>query len=80
LDLQENGNYFEYLGQEIRRIPWVVKRYTEGSKYNYLEFLAMKLCFSMLGRFSKKDCGLSELMNFGCHVYAMKEDISRKNK
>lgn len=79
LDLQENGNYFEYLGQEIRRIPWVVERYAEGSKYNYLEFLATKLCLSMLERFSKKDCGSSELLHFGSHVYAMKEDILRKN-
>ena len=79
IDLQENGNYFEYLGQEIRRISWVVERYAEGSKCNYLEFLAMKLCLSMLGRFSKKDCGSSELLNFGCHIYAIKEESFKKN-
>ena len=72
IDLQENGNYFEYLGQEIRRISWVARRYAEGSKCNHFESLAMKLCLSMLERFSKKDCGSNELLNFGCHVYAVK--------
>jgi len=74
VDLQENGNFFEYLGQEIRRIPWIAETYVEGSKCNFLESLAMKLCLSMLERFSKKDCGSSELLHFGCHVYAMKEE------
>jgi len=78
-DMQENGNFFEYLGQEIRRIPWVAKRYAEGSKCNLLESLTMKLCLFMLERFSKKDCGSSELLNFGCHVYAMKEESFKKN-
>ena len=80
IDFQKNGNFFEYLGQEIRRIPSVAERYTKGSKCNFLESLAIKLCLSMLKRFSKKDCGSSELLHFGYHVYAMKEDISRKNK
>jgi len=75
IDLQENGNYFEYLGQEIRRIPWVVERYTKGSKCNYLESLAMKLCLYMLERFSKKDLGSSELLNFGYHIHAIKLNL-----
>ena len=73
IDLQGNGNYFEYLAQEIRRIPWAVERYTTGIKCNDLEFLAMKSCLFMLERFSKKDIGSNELLHFGYHVYAMKE-------
>lgn len=79
IDFQENGNFFEYLGQEIRRIPWVAEHYAKRSKYNLLESLAMKLCLSMLERFSKKDCGSNELLNFGCHVYAIKEESFKKN-
>lgn len=79
VDLQANGNFFKYLSQEIRRISWVAKRYAEGSKCNLREFLAMKLCLSMLGRFSKKDCGSNELLNFGYHVYAIKEESFKKN-
>jgi hypothetical protein len=57
-----------------------VERYAEGSKYNLLESFAMKLCLFMLERFSKKDLGSSELLNFGYHIHAMKEDILKKNK
>jgi len=72
VELQENGNFFEYLGQEIRRIPSMAERYTGGSKCNRLESLAIKLCLSMLERFSRKDSGSSELLHFGCHIYAVK--------
>lgn len=72
LDLQENGNFFEYLAQEVRRIPWMVDRYTEGHP-SIFESLAMKLCLSMLERFSKKDKGSSEMLHYGCHVLAMKK-------
>lgn len=72
VDMQENGNFFEYLAQEIRRIPSIAERYAEASKCNRLEFLAMKMCLSMLERFSKKDSGSSELLHFGCHVHAVK--------
>lgn len=74
VDLQENGNFFEYLAQEVRRIPSITKRYAEGSKCSRLESLAMKLCLSMLERFSKKDKGSNELLHFGCHVHAVKKE------
>lgn len=72
LDLQENGNFFEYLAQEVRRIPWMAERYAEGHP-SLFESLAMKLCLYMLGRFSKKDKGSSEMLHFGCQVLAIKK-------
>ena len=72
LNLQQNGNYFEYLAQEVRRIPEITKRYTDG-RPNLFESLVMKLYLYMLKRFSKKDKGSSELLNFGFHVFAVKE-------
>jgi SAM-dependent methyltransferase len=72
VELQENGNFFEYLGQEMRRIPSVAYRYAGGSKCNLLESLTIKLCLSMLERFSKKDKDSNELLHFGCHIYAIK--------
>lgn len=71
LDLQENGNYFEYLAQEIRRIPRMAKRYTT-SHPSLPEYFAMKLCLSMLGRFSQRDSGSHEMLHFGCHVHAIR--------
>lgn len=71
IDLQMNGNYFEYLAQEIRRIPSMAERYAKD-KPTFLESMAMKICLQMLERFSKKDHGSSELLNFGCHIHAVK--------
>ena len=68
VDLQANGNFFEYLAQEIRRIPSMAKRYADGHA-SFLESLAMKMSLKMLARFSKKDTGSSELLHFGCHVH-----------
>jgi len=73
VELQENGNFFEYLAQEIRRIPWAAEHYAEGSKCTRFESLAIKICLSMLERFSKKDTGSSELLHFGCHILCEKK-------
>ena len=55
IELEENGNFFEYLAQEVRRIPEVAQRYSDESKRTYFELIATKICLSMLERFSKKD-------------------------
>ncbi len=73
VDLRENGNYFEYLAQEVRRVPSMAKRYAEDSSRRF-ESLAMKVCLSMLNRFSKKDNASSEMLHFGYHVLAIKRD------
>lgn len=73
LDLQKNGNYFEYLAQEVWRIPEMAKRYTDGHP-NFFESLVMKLHLCMLKRFSKKDKGSNEVLNFGYHVFAVKKE------
>lgn len=72
VELQENGNFFEYLAQEIRCIPYVAENYA-GSKCTRFESLAIKICLSMLEGFSKKDTGSCELLHFGCHVLCEKK-------
>jgi ubiquinone/menaquinone biosynthesis C-methylase UbiE len=72
VDLQVNGNYFEYLAQEIRRVPSMAERYAKD-KPSFFEMLSMKFCLLMLERFSKKDHGSSELLNFGYHIHAVKK-------
>ncbi len=75
VELQENGNYFEYLAQEVRRIPWMAERYADAHP-GRLEHFAMKLCLRMLKRFSVKDKGSSEMLHFGCHVLAVKKGLA----
>lgn len=71
VSIQRNGNFFEYLGQEIRRIPSVAEQYAENGM-NRLERYAMRFVLKMLERFSRRDRGSSELLCFGYHVLARK--------
>jgi SAM-dependent methyltransferase len=67
-----NGNFFEYLAQEIDRIPSISKRYAEN-KPTLFERLSIYIILWMLFRFSKRDNGSSDLLCFGYHVYARKD-------
>ena len=71
IDIVPNGNFFEYLAQEIDRIPSVSKRYS-GDKPGLLERLCILVILKMLSRFSKKDVESSNLLCYGYHVFATK--------
>lgn len=70
-ELVENGNYFEYLAQEVRRIPSVAEQYAK-IRPTRTESFAMRMVLSMLGRFSAGGKKSSELLHYGCMLRAMK--------
>jgi hypothetical protein len=70
--LIENGNYFEYLAQELRRIPQDTKDYANVS-FSSLDYVAQRWLLWRLERSSKNDHGSNELLNFGFHILAVKE-------
>ena len=72
VELQLNGNYFEYLGQEVRRINYMADRYA-STKLNILEKILLRGTLSILSRLSKKDNNSSELLNYGIHIFARKK-------
>ncbi len=72
LDLQENGNFFEYLAQETRRLRGISARYAD-SELNEKETAAIETVLAALSRFSETDRGSSELLCFGIHVLAQKK-------
>jgi ubiquinone/menaquinone biosynthesis C-methylase UbiE len=72
IELEENGNYFEYIAQELRRIPDVAKDYCPDKRVSFIDLIAIQKCLLMLQKFSKNDNGSSELLHFGCHVFAQK--------
>jgi ubiquinone/menaquinone biosynthesis C-methylase UbiE len=72
IDLQANGNFFEYLAQEIRRIPYMANTYSSGYMRRW-ERLALKVLLKALERLSEGDRGSSDLLNFGFHVLAIKK-------
>jgi len=71
IEMDVNGNYFEFLAQEINRVNGVAAQYT-NNRLNLKERLASKLLLGALQRFSEKDKGSSELLNLGFHVLAKK--------
>jgi ubiquinone/menaquinone biosynthesis C-methylase UbiE len=73
IQIRPNGNFFEYLAQEIYRIPSVADRYTR-SKPGILDLLCIAVLQRMLLRFSRRDDNSSELLCFGYHVLAQKRE------
>lgn len=70
-EIQQNGNYFEYLAQEVRRVKFVADRYA-GKKINLFGKGLLLLFLMLLTSCSKKDKGSAEILNFGYHVRAIK--------
>lgn len=72
IEVTPNGNYFEYLAQEIRRTEGVAKKYGKQEKDNFLVKLAKIIVLNYLHKMSKKDNNSSELLCFGYHVLSIK--------
>jgi ubiquinone/menaquinone biosynthesis C-methylase UbiE len=69
-----NGNYFDYLRQEILRLPSVAQQYAGVKKRSLKERIMTKLFAKHLSKLSDSDTGSSELLAFGFHVRAVKLD------
>ncbi len=70
-ELQMNGNFFEYIAQENRRIKLIAKRYA-GKNLNIFQKLIIHLNILILQNLSRKDRGSSELLCYSIHVFARK--------
>ena len=69
LEVVENGNFFEFLAQELRRLRGVSARYAQDV-LDDTELRAVHAVLAALQRFSAKDAGSKELLCFGYHVLA----------
>lgn len=70
-EISHNGNYFEYLGQETRRLHGIVQKYYSGSKiWFFLIKVAILPLVLLLDHFSKKSKKSEELLCYGLHVRA----------
>ncbi len=70
-ELTPNGNYFEYLAQEVRRLPTMTENYA-GRKATARQLLAMRRTLRLLQQCSQSDNGSQELLCYGIHVRAVK--------
>lgn len=71
IEIKTNGNYFEYLAQEIRRISFVAKAYSK-QKQNLFHKIAKIILLKHLGSLSKTGNRTDELLCFGYQVFARK--------
>jgi len=70
--IEHNGNYFEYIAQEIRRVEDVALRYCDKSRVRIIERIAIWVILGMLRRMTRKDNGSRDVLSFGLHVRAKK--------
>ncbi len=70
-DMIANGNFFEYMAQEVRRIDDMAARYCAG-RPTRLERHAMQIVLGMLERLSHHDRGSQEMLHFDYQVRATK--------
>lgn len=71
IELTYNGNYYEYIAQEILH-SWQVAQKYSNVFMNLKEKLAQKIVLSFLKRASKKDKASGELLNCGIMLVAKK--------
>jgi SAM-dependent methyltransferase len=71
LEIAFNGNFFEYLAQELRRLPDVAKSFAD-EELNATTVRAFGKLLTFLDVCSRKDTGSTRMLSFGLHVYARK--------
>jgi len=72
-EIVNNGNYFEYLAQEIRRLPYVGRQWSSMGFLSYWFSRALiALLLGLLRRQSERDTGSDRLLSYGWHVLARK--------
>lgn len=74
-ELSNNGNWFEYIAQELHRLPNILNRYANFSGGRlFLVFLRIVLVplFILLAKASNRDKGSSEVLSHGIHIKAVK--------
>lgn len=71
LDITRNGNYFDYLAQELRRLKTIAPRYT-GSNLSIFDLALVYCALFVMERLCRRDQGSAELLCFGYHILAKK--------
>ena len=72
-ELVPNGNFFDFVCQELGRAGSVAKTYTRNRRsFGFLENAARAVCLRALKRLSSRDAGSDELLCFGYLVKAVK--------
>ena len=71
VELAYNGNYFEYVAQELRRVKSCAKRYS-NMRLSVLDKVFIYFILRKLEKLSQKGKSSEELLSFGIHILARK--------
>ncbi len=71
VEITANGNYFEFLAQEVRRIGTISSSFS-NKKPNLIIKISMNIVLYYLNKSSKRDGGSKEILNFGYNVISIK--------
>jgi SAM-dependent methyltransferase len=74
-NIQFNGNFFEFVAQELKRVSWVIGIHG-GPKWTSLQKLATRIVLGALASSSRESKGSEELLSFGIQVVAVKKTNS----
>lgn len=72
-DMQWNGSFFEYIAQELHRLPSMANQYANTSLTSN-EQIAVARVLSLLNRLSQKDSGSEQFACHGIQVQARKKN------
>lgn len=72
LEITHNGNYFEYLAQEFRRILPTAKKYSKLNFIDIMLYIISSPLLLLLSRLSKRDKNSKEILCYGLHIVAQK--------
>ena len=71
IEIDANGNFFEFLGQETRRLKTVSSKYS-NYKLNFFNKVTVYMILNLLNKLSMKNKGSEELLCFGYQVLCKK--------
>ncbi|MDF2455963.1 MAG: methylase involved in ubiquinone/menaquinone biosynthesis [Cytophagaceae bacterium] len=74
IEMEENGNYFEYVAQELKRLESMGMKYSKVNQPQKVK-QAMDVVLDYIQQCVAKDQGSKELLFFGMHVKAVKKEV-----
>ncbi len=72
VEVVPDGNFYDFLAQEIMRLPLISKRYNK-KWFSPIDYLLSFMMLMSLRRLSRGDTGSSEFLTFDYHVLAKKK-------
>lgn len=80
-EITKNGNYFDYLAQELIRLEYVASRYTPKAEFDTKDLRNHTLALlETLGNLSRQGKKSNELMCYGLQIVATKKKKIRNGK